>query len=105
MRTTTACGVLCAALLAASPAFAVTITNQDSKPHTIVINHDQGETRQQIAAGQSATVNCPDNCGFRDLAFGTSRTVGGNAKLVIDKDGELHVAGGKGDFEMPNGTN
>lgn len=97
-------GTLCATLLAASPAFAVTITNQDSHPHTIIVDRGAKETQQQIDAGKSVQVNCPDKCGFYDHTFEFSRLAGGNDKLVVDKDGELHFAGGHGDVLMPDGT-
>ena len=106
MSTKIAAAVICATLLGAGPALAaVTITNNDSKPHTVVIDHGSNSQQQKVEAGKTVTANCPDKCGFRDLAFGTSRLAGGNAKLVIDKDGELHFQGGAGDFVMPNGTN
>ena len=105
MRFMMIAGVLGASVLAASPAFAVTVTNQDSKTHTVVVNDGKSDTTKDLAAGASADFPCPDKCGFRDLAFGTSRLVGGKTKLVIDKDGELHQLGAQGDFEMPNGTN
>lgn len=97
--------VLCSLALGAGPAFAVTITNQDSKPHTLVINNGSKDKQQVVAPGKTVTASCPDKCGFRDLAFGTSRVAGGKTKLVIDKDGELHFIGGEGDFQMKNGTN
>lgn len=99
----TSLGALSAVLLAASPAFAVTVTNQDSKTHTVVIDHGPSEQQQDVAAGKSLQVSCPDKCGFRDLAFGTGRLAGGDAKLVIDKAGELHFVGGHGDFGLANG--
>jgi hypothetical protein len=99
-------GAFCAVLLMGSPAFAaVTITNQDSHPHTLVVNSGTAETQQDIMAGKAAEVNCPANCGFRDEAFGYSRVAGGDAKLVIDKDGELHFLGGHGDMVLPDGSN
>lgn len=105
MRLIMAAGVIGAGVLAASPAFAVTVTNQDSKSHTIVVKDGKSDTTKDLAAGASAEFPCPDKCGFRDLAYGTSRLAGGQAKLVIDKDGEVHMAGGHGDFELSNGTN
>ncbi len=105
MRFIMAAAVIGTGVLAASPAFAVTVTNQDSKSHTIVVNDGKTDATKTLAAGASADFACPDKCGFRDLAFGTSRVVGGSAKLMIDKDGEVHVAGGHGDFELNNGTN
>lgn len=99
-------GVLCATFLMASPAFAaVTITNQDSKPHTIVVNYGNKSEQKTVDAGKSIEVDCPQDCGLRDLAFGTSRTAGPNAKMVVDKDAELHFVKGEGDFQMKNGTN
>ncbi len=105
MRIIMAAGLIGAGVLAASPAFAVTVTNQDSKSHTVAVNDGKSDTTKGLAAGASADFPCPDKCGFRDLAFGTSRVVGGQTKLVIDKDGELHTPGGQGDFQMKNGTN
>ncbi|WP_158806913.1 hypothetical protein [Beijerinckia sp. L45] len=99
-------GTFCAALFLVSPAFAaVTITNQDSRTHTLTVNSGIGETPQDIMAGKAAELNCPANCGFRDEAFGYSRVAGGDAKLVIDKDGELHFSGGHGDVVMLDGSN
>lgn len=105
MRITMAAAIIGAGVLAASPAFAVTVTNQDSKTHTIIVNDGKSDQTKDLAAGASAEFPCPDKCGFRDPAFGTSRVAGGTAKLVIDKDGEVHMAGGHGDFVLGNGTN
>ena len=90
----------------ATPAFAaVTITNQDSRSHTITVDRGASQSQQDIAGGKSAMIDCPDKCGFHDEANGYSRVAGGDAKLVIDKDAELHFVGGRGDMTMPNGTN
>ena len=106
MAMKTGIGALCASIFLATPVFAaVTITNQDSKSHTIVVDRGKSETKQDIAGGKSVQVDCPDKCGFRDEANGYSRVAGGDSKLVIDKDAELHFVGGKGDLTMPNGTN
>ena len=106
MRLALNIGVLCAALSLAGPAFAaVTITNQDSHSHTLTINRGTTETRQDIAGGKSVQVDCPKACGFHDEANGFSRVAGGDSKLVIDKDAELHFDGGRGDLTMPNGSN
>ena len=99
-------GVLCGLLSIASPAFAaVTITNEDSRTHTITVNLGKSETHQDIAGGKSVQVDCPNSCGFHDEANGFSRVAGGDSKLVIDKDAELHFVGGRGDETMTNGTN
>ena len=105
MRVLLAAGAMGAGLLAASPAFAVTVTNNDSKSHTIVVNDGKSDMTTELKASASADFPCPEKCGFRDLAFGTSRVVGSTAKLVIDKDGEVHAPGGQGDFQLQNGTN
>ena len=99
-------GALCAIISLATPAFAaVTITNQDSHPHTITVDRGNSSTQQDIAGGRSVQVDCPDKCGFHDEANGFSRVAGGDSKLVIDKDAELHFVGGRGDVTMPNSTN
>ncbi len=90
--------------LAASPALAVTVTNQDSHDHTLTIDRGATETQKALPAGQSLNVDCPDKCGFRDEVFGFSRLAGGPAKLVMDKDAELHFVGGHGDMLMSDGT-
>lgn len=106
MYTKIGLGVLCATLWIAGPAFAaVTVTNQDSHPQTIIVDRGATETQQDIAQGKAADVKCPADCGFRVEGFGYSRTAGGDAKLVIDKDGELHFLGGHGDMVMPDGSN
>lgn len=83
----------------------MTITNQNSHPHTLTINRGTSETHQDIDGGKSVQVDCPSNCGFHDETNGFSRVAGGNSQLVIDKDAELHFVGGSGDMTMSNGTN
>ena len=104
MRMRAGFGVVCATLLVAGPALATTVTNQDMKSHTVVVDLGAKESRHDIAAGQSMKFDCPERCGFRDLALGTSRTADNNAQLVIDKDAELHFKGGQGDYLMKDGS-
>lgn len=91
-------GALGATLLVASPAFAVTIVNQDTNAHTLTIDRGAKETQKDMAPGATLKVDCPDKCGFRDEAYGFSRLADGDARLVIDKNAMLHFANGHGDL-------
>ncbi len=48
----------------ASPALALTITNQDKAPHIITINMGKGadEVKLEIGPGESVSQNCPKRC-------------------------------------------
>ena len=102
-----ASATVCAFLFIAGPALAsVTVSNQDVKSHTLVVNRGtKGESNQDIAAGKSSQLDCPEDCGLRVESSPYSRIAGGNSSLVIDHEGELHFVGGQGDMTMPNGKN
>jgi hypothetical protein len=59
--------MLTAALLAfgAAPALAVTVTNRDSKEHTVTFDKGAEEVDMKVAAGASVTHECPEGCGVR----------------------------------------
>ena len=87
--TFTLAGIL---VLLAGPAMAVTITNQDSKEHTLTVDRGAQESQKKIGAGQSVQVDCPEGCGFRVLGSGYGRQPGNDGKLIIDTKGMLQLA-------------
>lgn len=80
------------ALFMATPAFATSVTNQDTKEHTINVDHGAKESQQKIAAGTTAQVDCPGGCGFTVEGSGYGREPSNDDKLVIKKDGMLDYA-------------
>lgn len=80
------------ALLMATPAFATSITNQDTKDHTINVDRGAKKSQQKIAAGTTAQVDCPGGCGFTVEGSGYGREPTNDDKLVINKDGMLDYA-------------
>ena len=83
-----ASGVLLLAL--ASPAFAVSIKNNDTKEHTVTVDRGSTQTDKKVAAGDTLQVDCPERCGFRVVGSGYGRQPGPDGKLMIDKGGMLH---------------
>lgn len=81
-----------AAVSLASPAFATSITNQDTKDHTVTVDRGVKESQQKIAVGTTAQVNCPAGCGFTVEGSGYGREPSNDDKLVIKKDGMLDYA-------------
>lgn len=82
-----ASGALLLAL--ASPAFAVSVINKDTKEHTVTVDRGSTETNKKVAAGDTLQVDCPDLCGFRVVGSGYGRQPGPDGKLMIDKGGML----------------
>ena len=89
-RTGLAAGTMLIVL--ATPAFAVSITNQDTKEHTVTVDRGTTENNQKVASGDTLRVDCPERCGFRVVGSGYGRQPGPDGKLVIDKAGMLRFA-------------
>ncbi|MHB2211471.1 hypothetical protein ACYCO6_34410 [Methylobacterium sp. CM6257] len=75
-----------------TPAFAVSIANQDTKEHTVTVDRGAMESKQKVASGDTLRVDCPERCGFRVVGSGYGRQPGPDGKLVIDKAGMLRFA-------------
>lgn len=71
---------------------AVTITNQDSKEHTLTVDRGAKQSDQKIGAGEAVQVECPEGCGFRVVGSGYGRQPSNDGKLIIDKQGMLQTA-------------
>ena len=91
LRITALC-VTALVLPSAAPAFAVSITNQSAKEHTITVDRGATESTQKISAGDTLKVDCPEGCGFRVVGSGYGRQPGPEGKLAIDKAGMLRFA-------------
>lgn len=76
-------------LTLASPAFAVSVTNQDTKEHTVTVDRGSTENNKKVAAGDTLQVDCPERCGMRVVGSGYGRQPGPDGKLIIDKSGML----------------
>ena len=100
MRITAGLAFVCTIALLATPAFATSITNQDTKEHTIIVDHGAKESQQKIAAGGTAQVDCSEKCGLTVEGSGYGREPTNDDKLIIDKQGMLHFASEK----MPKGA-
>jgi hypothetical protein len=85
-----------AAVFAAGPALAVTVTNQSDKAHEVTVDLGAEEPKTNIEAGKSAKVDCPEGCEIRVVA-GSSYGIAAKPddKIVIGKDGMLMHEGQK----------
>jgi hypothetical protein len=72
-------------IVLATPAFAVSITNRDTKEHTVTVDRGTTENNQTVASGDTLRVDSPERCGFRVVGSGHGRQLGPDGKLVIDK--------------------
>lgn len=79
-------------ILLATPALAVSVTNQDTKEHTVTVDRGATENTRKLAAGDTLKVDCPERCGFRVVGSGYGRQPGPDGKLVIDGAGMLRFA-------------
>ena len=75
--------------LAASPAFAITVTNQDKVEHTLTVDHGEAQADQKLAGGASTEFECKGGCELRVRGSGYGRSVEAGDKLVIDTEGML----------------
>lgn len=81
------------AMLAVTPALAITVTNQDKGEHTFTMDKGEAQVDQQLAAGASTEIECKEGCELRVKGSGYGRSVETGDKLVIDVKGMLHFAG------------
>lgn len=79
-------------ILLVTPALAVSITNQDTKEHTVTVDRGTTENTRKVAAGDTLKVDCPERCGFRVVGSGYGRQPGPDGKLIIDEAGMLRFA-------------
>jgi hypothetical protein len=91
-----------ALVLAASPAWAVTVTNQAKQEHTLTVDLGEKENDLKIAAGASLKLDCPDGCAvrLRSGPAGYDRMAAGGEALVINQGGFLDYA----DKELATGS-
>lgn len=91
-------------LLAAGPAFAVSVTNQSDKAHEITIDLGATEPTTKVDAGKSAKLDCPEGCELRvpSVSYGLAATAG--EKVVIGKDGMLAYQDGAAAKDAKNET-
>jgi hypothetical protein len=89
-KTGLAAGIMLIVL--ATPVLAVSITNQDTKEHTVTVDRGATESNQKVSAGDTLRVDCPERCGFRVVGSGYGRQPSPDGKLVIDKAGMLRFA-------------
>ncbi|GJD29242.1 hypothetical protein PMNALOAF_0474 [Methylobacterium adhaesivum] len=84
-------GLVSATLLLAlaSPAFAVSVINKDTKEHTVTVDLGSTETNKKFATGDTLQIECPERCGLRVVGSGYGRQPGPDGKLLIDKGGML----------------
>ena len=79
-------------MMAASPALATTIANQDKKEHTLTVDHGATQDDRKIAAGESVKIDCPERCGFRLRSVGYGQQPANDENLIINTDGMLQAA-------------
>lgn len=91
-RTSISTVVLLGMTLAATPAFAITVINQDKGEQTLTVDKGETETDQKLAAGATTEVECQGGCELRVKGSGYGRSVEKGDKLVI-KDGMIAFAG------------
>lgn len=91
-----------ALMLATSPAWAITVTNQAKQEHTLTVDLGATENDHKVAAGKSLNVDCPDGCALRLRSgpAGYDRMADKGDKLVINQDGFLLYA----DEELVTGS-
>lgn len=94
--------MLGALMLATSPAWAVTGTNQGKQDHTFTVDHGAQENDHKIGAGASVQVDCKDGCAVRMRSgpAGYDRMASTNDKLLINEKGFLLYA----DEELVTGS-
>ncbi|KQT56137.1 hypothetical protein ASG52_24380 [Methylobacterium sp. Leaf456] len=74
---------LACTILVATPALAITVTNQDKGEHTLTVDKGEAQATQKLAAGASAEVECKEGCELRVAGSGYGRSVEKGDKLVI----------------------
>ena len=75
--------ILAGTMVAATPAFAITVTNQDKGEHTLTVDKGEAQATQKLAAGASAEIECKEGCELRVAGSGYGRSVEKGDKLVI----------------------
>ncbi|GJE35900.1 hypothetical protein [Methylobacterium oxalidis] len=83
-------------VLAAGPAWAVTVANQSKQEQVLTVDRGEKQSDHKIAAGDAFQVECPDSCGLRTRSgpAGYGRMAQGSDKLVISSEGMLTYADG-----------
>ena len=78
-------------MLAASPAVAATVTNQNKKEHILTVDRGEQETDHKIAPGASLQIDCKEGCALRlkNGAAGYDSMVADGDKLLINEKGFL----------------
>ena len=79
-------------MLAATPALAVTVTNQDKGEHTLTVDQGVSQADRKLAGGASTEVECLGGCELRVRGSGYGRSVETSDKLVIDDEGMIRFA-------------
>jgi len=90
-HTTIAAAFLACTMLAATPALAITVINQDKEEHTLTVDKGEAQSIQKLAAGASAEVECNEGCELRVAGSGYGRSVEKGDKLVIE-GGMIHFS-------------
>jgi hypothetical protein len=84
--------LLAGTMVAATPAFAITVTNQDKAEHTFTVDQGEEQADRKLAAGASTEVECKGGCELRVRGSGYGRSVETGDKLVIDGEGMIRFA-------------
>lgn len=81
-------------IIMASPVWAVTVTNQAVKDHTLTVDFGEKENDYKLRAGASMKVDCSDGCALRLRSgpAGYDRMADSGDQLVINQDGFLLYA-------------
>lgn len=81
-------GAALAAVLLASPALAMTITNRDASPHTVMIQKGEDESEHALDAGAVLEDACEEGCMVRLGESGEDVAAQAEDQFVI-QDGAL----------------
>jgi hypothetical protein len=80
-----------ASVIAAGPAFALTVTNKTDKAQDVTVDRGAEEPVTKVEAGKSATIECPEGCELRAVginSYGISAEP--QDKIVISQDGLMY---------------
>ena len=99
--------ILAGTMMAATPALAITVTNQDKAEHTFTVDQGEEQADRKLAAGASTEVECKGGCELRVRGSGYGRSVETGDNLVIDGEGMIRFAGEDivtGSIKSPDAT-